>query len=103
MLNEKDLNYLQWIAKRLVNKYREDPQILILVDEIIAKIIGENQTNKIYNELITNNIPNCINILQEVLTFNQKIPTVNRDKTTQLLIDKNTSTFENINLSEIFK
>ncbi len=103
MLNEKDLKYIKWLSQRLVNKYGEDPQILVLVDEIIAKIIAEIQANKMYGKLIVKNIPGCIKTLQEVIDYNQKMPIFNQNQTSQILIDKNTNTFENMDLSEIFK
>lgn len=103
MLNQNDLDYLRWIAQRLVNRYREDPKILLVVDDIISKITAELSTHKTYTNFVLKSIPDCIKNLQEVINYSNKLAYISNDTATQITIDKNTKTFENINISEIFK
>jgi hypothetical protein len=103
MLNQNDLQYLRWIAQRLVNRYREDPKIVLAVDDILSKIEAEMSTHKSYNEFVLKSIPSCIKNLQEVINYSDKLAYMSHNTSTQTTIDKNTKTFENLNLSEIFK
>lgn len=103
MLNQNDLEYLRWIAQRLVNRYREDPKILLVVDDIISKITAEISTHKTYNDFVLRSVPVCIKNLQEIVNYSTKLTSIANNAATQITIDKNTKTFENINLSEIFK
>ena len=103
MIDQKDIDYLRWVAQRLVNRYREDPKILLVVDDIVSKIIAEISTNKSYSDFILMSIPSCVKNLQEVIDYSNKLTSMSHNTATQITIDKNTTTFENINLSEIFK
>lgn len=103
MLNQNDLEYLRWIAQRLVNRYREDPKILLVVDDIISKIIADISTSKTYNSFILKSIPSCIKNLEEIVSYTNKLSTISNHTATQITIDKNTNTFENMDISEIIK
>jgi hypothetical protein len=103
MLNQNDLDYLKWIAQRLVNRYREDPKILLIVDDIISKIIAEISTYKTYNNFIVKSLPSCANTLQEIINYTNKLSSITQQTATQITISKNTETFENIDISEILK
>jgi hypothetical protein len=103
MLNQNDLDYLKWIAQRLVNRYREDPKILVLVDEIIFKIIAEISTYKKHTNFIVKSLPLCIKTMQDIYDGTNKLPQITHNNATQITISKNTETFENINISEILK
>jgi hypothetical protein len=103
MLNQNDLEYLRWIAQRLVNRYREDPKILLVVDNIVCKIIAEISTHKTYSDFILKSIPSCVKNLQEVISYSNKLTSISDHTSTQITIDKNTETFENIDISEILK
>lgn len=103
MLNQNDLEYLRWIAQRLVNRYREDPKILLVVDDIVSKIIAEVSTHKTYSDFVLKSIPSCVKNLQEIINYSNKLASISHNTATKITIDKNTTTFENINLSEIFK
>jgi len=103
MLNQNDLEYIRWIAQRLVNRYREDPKIILVIDDIICKIIAEISTHKTYGDFILQTMPSCIKNLQEVVNYSNKLRSITNNTATQITIDKNTKTFEDINLSEILK
>jgi len=103
MLNQNDLNYLKWIAQRLVNRYREDPKILLIVDDIICKINAEISTYKQYSSFVSRSIIDCSKTLSEVINYTNKLTSISKNKATQITIDKNTQTFENIDISEILK
>ena len=103
MLNQNDLDHLRWIAKRLVNRYREDPKILLIVDDIIDKIVGEITSYKNYNDFVSSSIEPCVKNLQEIINYTKNLPSITHNNTTQITIDKNTQTFENIDVSELLK
>ena len=103
MLKQNDLDYLKWIAQRLVNRYREDPKILLIVDDIICKINAEISTYKQYNSFVSKSVIECSSALNEVINYTNKLASISNNKATQITIDKNTQTFENIDISEILK
>jgi hypothetical protein len=103
MLNQNDISYLRWIAQRLVNKYGEDPKVLLLVDDILSRVISEISIHKTYNNFITQNLPICLKTLQDIISYTNKVPTLIKDNSKQILIDKNQKTFENLDISEILR
>jgi hypothetical protein len=103
MINQNDVNYIKWLAQRLVHRYGEDPKLLITIDEIISKIISGLSLNKKYNDLILENTTICIKNLQEIITYTNNLPNLIKDNSNKIIIDKNTKTFEDIDIAEILK
>jgi hypothetical protein len=103
MITQKDIDYLRWIAQRLVNRYGEDPKISLVVDEILVKIISDISTYKSYSGSVSESAQSCVKNLQEVIAYTNRLSTISIDTSKQIIIDKNTHTFENIDISEIFK
>jgi hypothetical protein len=103
MLNQHDLDYLKWIAQRLVNRYREDPKILLVVDDIVSKINSNISVYKTYNQFVEQSVISCIRTLREVSNYNSNLSLMIDDESRKITIDKISNTFENINISEIIK
>lgn len=102
MINQKDIDYLRWIAQRLVNRYKEDPKISLDVDEILTRIISDISTHKMYSNSISQTIPICIKNLQDIIAYTNKLSSISNDTAKQITVNKNINTFETMNLSEIF-
>jgi hypothetical protein len=103
-INPKDSDFLIWMAKRLVYKYRENPDIIKVVDQIISSCSVKND---IYEDFITDISSSIENIIESInqnkqalnnsfLKIQQKI------KTKQENILQN-STFDDLDVESLFK
>lgn len=103
MLTQDDINFLNWISRRLVNRYNEDPKIILIMDDIINKITCETSSFKELTTITYNSILTSINNLNKIIDHINSQKTTIQDKIRTQSIERNVSTFENINISEVLK
>jgi hypothetical protein len=102
MLSNKDVDFLKWIGQRLVNRYNEDPKIILYIEEIIEKISAEISVQKELNLFVSKSIASSIQNLQAIISYVSKVPQIVDNQVTQKTIDKNKKTFENLDTKNIF-
>lgn len=103
MLHSNDINFLRWIAQRLVNRYKEDPKIILIIEDILNKIICEQEFINEFNNILSNYLGISIENLQNINNYFSKHKLIVSEKIRQKSIEKSTETFENIDLSRVLK
>lgn len=103
MLQLNDINFLRWIAQRLVNRYKEDPKIILIIEDILNKITCEQEFISEFNTILTNCLETSIQNLQNINDYYRQHNTIVSEKIKEKCIQKNTKTFENIDLSRVLK
>lgn len=102
MINN-DLEFLQWLAKRLVNRYNEDPKLILIVDDIIHRISSEVSIYREINNIINTNVISSIKNLKEVVDYVDTHSNKVNEKAKEKIIERNNISFENIDLIRIMK
>jgi len=103
MLTQQDVELLKWVSQRLVNRYGEDPAIILDINNIINRVISERTTYNDLTKTIKTSGAIIISKVGELVDFTNKIPQIIRDQTVQRTIEMHTNTFDNINIDELFK
>lgn len=100
---QNDSEFLLWIAKRLVHKYKENPDIINVVENIIYKYGLEKKTYQdIFTEIHTNIEQTISDLNKTNRLFLDKFNTAKENLQQIEIIEKN-SIFENIDLNKLFK
>jgi len=102
MLN-KDLQFLQWISQRLVNKYNEDPKIVLHINDLISRLNTEISTYKELRTVINESVTCSIRNLQEILNHNNSATLLIREKISEDRIKQNAETFESLEIDKILR
>lgn len=101
-MHQRDSDFLLWIAKRLVYKYRENPDIVNVVENIITKH-GLEQSS--YQEIFIDIHSEITGIVDRLSSTNNlfmsKINDANK-KLEENRVIKINSSFENLNIDELF-
>jgi hypothetical protein len=103
MLDANDLNYLRWISQRLSVKYKESPEIILIVNNIIEKIEANISTYQHYSNFTTSSVSYCINTLKEIMVYEKNLASISKDLATKAILDKGNNTFENICITKLIK
>lgn len=94
-MNSNDKDFLLWLAKRLVFKYKENSQIIDIVNHIISKQEALIFSNNLMIET-TNNISDQIQILKQKISTNNAVVKHQR-------IDSTISTLEGLDFDFILE
>jgi len=102
-MQKNDSDFLIWISKRLVYKYKENPDIIAIIENIIKKYDLEKST---YQDIFFNvhtNISEIINnlTLTNKIFFNKFNEA--KEKLEKLEIIQINNTFENLDIDQLFK
>lgn len=100
---DKDSEFLLWIAKRLVYKYKENSDIITIVDSIIKKYCMEKSS---YEDIFKQTNTEIEKIIRDLSETNQKFTDKFNTAKEQLIqfdiLNKN-NIFESINFDKIFR
>ena len=102
-MTESDKEFLLWIGKRLVYKYRENPEILSIIENIIEK---SNSEQSIYHNFFLDTHNTLGKIITDMIkvnkTFSKQFFNA-KDQISQPQIEKVNDIFENIDISQMLK
>lgn len=99
-MQQRDSEFLIWIAKRLVYKYKENPDIISVIENIIHKYDLEKS---IYQDMFFNVHTDLESIISNLVSTNQLLfDKFNGSKNKSELIKTN-SIFENLDVEQLFK
>lgn len=107
-MQKRDADFLVWIAKRLVYKYKENPDII----NVVQNIVNDNTLDEsVYKNLFLDIHATIDQVVQNLSEQNQifmskfqeqqeKLPITNTNIST---ISSTNSLFENLDLSKLFR
>ena len=81
MILDKDIRFLKWLAQRLVNKYSEDPKIVLIINELTIKLENQSVAIKQLKHNINESVATCVKSLQKIIIENSSIDHKTREKT----------------------
>ena len=99
---DKNLEYILWLTKRLVYKYKEDPQIVNTVEDILINNQNELMFYKKTHESIDNFLKSSLRNLSEIHSEYTGLKNKEKEFSKDSLKNKS-DVFENLNLDDIFK
>jgi hypothetical protein len=102
-MQQRDSDFLIWIAKRLVYKYKENPDIISIIENIIHKYGLEQST---YQDIFFDVHSNLESIISNLVSTNQIFGEKfnhAKEKLEQLELIKTNGIFENLDVEQLFK
>jgi len=101
-MTSRDREYILWLSKRLINKYKEDPKIydnvVAILDKDQKQLAFYQQTHSYIDKYISASIDNLDQIRS---SYKLSIVDTNKQYSSQTTIKTN-EMFENLDLNTIF-
>lgn len=102
-MNTKDSDFLLWMAKRLVYKYRENPDLILVVNKIIDGCSVKTDIYEDFFNSISVSITNIVdNINQNKHDINNSFAKIQQKIKQEQNSVSQISTFDNLDVESLF-